>query len=1792
MAIKRKSSDETAGARSQKRLRTPSTILAAPKEEPAFPRGGASVLTPLEHKQIQIQAKQDVLFEQATGKKAPRKDFQDEENEDGIPFGEGIAAAKPTSKTKSRRSKRAESGALDLKPLRIEGLSYKRLVPGSLVLGQVYQINKYDLALSLPNNLTGYVPLSSISDTMTKKLEAIAEDEKNSEDDAERNKQIDIAAMFSVGQYLRAYVTSTEEESSPGSKGKRHITLSINPRETNTGLINSEFVVNTLVQAAVLSVEDHGLIMDLGLRDNDVRGFMSSKELRPGLELSDVQVGAVYLCLVTGQSLNAKTIKLSMDPLRIGNVKKGAYLKAAPTVDAFLPGTAVDILMSKVTATGVVGKVMGILNVTADLVHSGAASSDKSLEKKYATGSKVKGRVICTFPISEEQKLGVSLQDHLVHWEEKMVTTASPNIRSRPTQVLPISSVVEQATVVKVEPHVGLLVDVGVEGVRGFVHISRISEAKIEMLSDSTGNYKLGSVHKARIVGYNALDGLFIVSLEPKVISQQFLRLEDVKVGQVVKGSIKKLLIDADGVSGLIVDIADGLSGLVPRSHLSDVLLQHPERKFKEGQTVTARVLSTHPESRQMRLTLKKALVNSDVEPWSSYSTLRPGMRAPGTLLNILPTGAVVQFYGSVRAFMPVSEMSESFIEDPKEHFQVGQVVNVHIVSLDSEQKRMVVSCKDPAAFGPAQQEALSNLKLGSFVNGSVSEKLNEEIIVELDGSGLKARLPVGHLTDGSVSKSVSAAKRIRLGQPLQNLIVVHKQMSKRIIRLTAKPSIVKAAREGKLPTAFGNLEEDAEVVGYVNNITAGGVFVQFAGDLSALLPKSHLPEELTLLPDFGMWRNQSVSSKISSIDYGNQRFLLTMRPLADVKNGAKERTATTSYDTALSNPVDEVSSTTSDFSLGKITKAKINSVKGTQLNVQLADRVQGRIDVSSVFDKWEDIIDKKHPLRKFQAKQVLPVRILGMHDSRNHRFLPITHRNKAPVFELTAKQSDLTMTDLDILTLDKVKTGTTWIAYINNVAENCLWVNLSPNVRGRIRAMDASNDVSLLEDLPKSFPVGSAVKAKVLKVDIENNRLDLTAKAGQSSSAITLKDLRRGQVLPGKVTKVTDRHIMVQLSELVSGPVYLVDMADDFSKANPWSYKKNQAIRVCIRDIDVPNKRITLSTRPSLILSSSLLVEDPDITSISQLKVDNIRRGFINNVNDNGLFISLSHDVTAFCRVADLSDLYIKDWKSEFEVDQLVKGKVIAIDSTSGHVQMSLKQSHLDRAYKPPLSFNDVKVGQVVTGKVRKVEDFGVFVVFDNSANVSGLCHKSNMSDQASVDPNKLFEEGDAVQAKILSINKERRQISLGLKASYFEPLVEENAENIIIGSDDSEASDDDAEQQIGGTHGVQVIGTDSIRGETSLWENVKSDEMRDNSNIVMRYSEGGDVMVDKDSTTRTPPSIGLSALRAGGFDWTGGIPALSDQSPQSQRDSESEAHQKKQKRRKNADIMVDRTGELDVNGPQSTADFERLLLGQPNSSMLWLSYMAFQLQLGEVIRAREIAERALKTIHIREESEKLNVWVALLNLENTYGSKESLDDAFKRACEYNDSEEIHERLISIYIQSGQHREADDLFQATIKKHTQVPAIYLNYATFLMTTLNQPDRARALLPRAMQALPSYTHLNLTSKFAQLEFNSINGEAERGRTIFETLLSQWPKRLDLWNVLLDLEIKHGDRDVVRRLFERVTGSGMNLKPRKAKFFFKRWLEYEETVGDEQSVGRVTALAAEYVRGHNDADVRS
>lgn len=132
-----------------------------------------------------------------------------------------------------------------------------------------------------------------------------------------------------------------------------------------------------------------------------------------------------------------------------------------------------------------------------------------------------------------------------------------------------------------------------------------------------------------------------------------------------------------------------------------------------------------------------------------------------------------------------------------------------------------------------------------------------------------------------------------------------------------------------------------------------------------------------------------------------------------------------------------------------------------------------------------------------------------------------------------------------------------------------------------------------------------------------------------------------------------------------------------------------------------------------------------------------------------------------------------------------------------------------------------------------------------------------------------------------------------------------------------------------------------------------------------------------------------------------------------------ETVASSKSKKRRDKAKLNREREAQIresearkleDDAAPASVEDFEKLVLSNPNSSYIWIRYAAFLLSLSEIEKARAIFERALSTVHFREEVEKLNLWVAYLNFENMHGDPpgpEAVLRVFQRAIKVRRSKQ-----------------------------------------------------------------------------------------------------------------------------------------------------------------------------------------
>lgn len=154
----------------------------------------------------------------------------------------------------------------------------------------------------------------------------------------------------------------------------------------------------------------------------------------------------------------------------------------------------------------------------------------------------------------------------------------------------------------------------------------------------------------------------------------------------------------------------------------------------------------------------------------------------------------------------------------------------------------------------------------------------------------------------------------------------------------------------------------------------------------------------------------------------------------------------------------------------------------------------------------------------------------------------------------------------------------------------------------------------------------------------------------------------------------------------------------------------------------------------------------------------------------------------------------------------------------------------------------------------------------------------------------------------------------------------------------------------------------------------------------------------------------------------------------------------------------------------PTSIDQFDRLVMGQPNSSQAWINYMVFHVQATEIDRARMIGKKALKTIDVREEQERLNIWIALLNMEIRYGSKDAFDEVLKEALLVNEPFKVYTCCLKIFTDCKRTPELCDMTLTITKKFRQNPYAWLNAAQSLFE-VDLNDKAKTLLNRALNSL-------------------------------------------------------------------------------------------------------------------------
>ncbi|MBX7188934.1 MAG: 30S ribosomal protein S1 [Solirubrobacterales bacterium] len=227
----------------------------------------------------------------------------------------------------------------------------------------------------------------------------------------------------------------------------------------------------------------------------------------------------------------------------------------------------------------------------------------------------------------------------------------------------------------------GLILDLGI---RGFLPASLVDIRRVHNLDEfmsTTLECKVIELNRSR--NNVVLSRRAVLEEERKEVRDQIL--DRLQPGEVVEGKISNI-VDF----GAFVDL-EGIDGLIHISELSWSHVNHPSEVVAIGDTVKIKVLDIDRDRQRISLGLKQ----TQEDPWQRVvSTYRSGDVLEGTVTKVVSFGAFVEILDGVEGLVHISELADHHVENPSEVVELGASLNVKILEIDEERRRLSLSIK------------------------------------------------------------------------------------------------------------------------------------------------------------------------------------------------------------------------------------------------------------------------------------------------------------------------------------------------------------------------------------------------------------------------------------------------------------------------------------------------------------------------------------------------------------------------------------------------------------------------------------------------------------------------------------------------------------------------------------------------------------------------------------------------------------------------------------------------------------------------------------------------------------------------------------------------------------------------------------------------------------------------------------------------------------------------------------------------------------------------------------------
>lgn len=350
----------------------------------------------------------------------------------------------------------------------------------------------------------------------------------------------------------------------------------------------------------------------------------------------------------------------------------------------------------------------------------------------------------------------------------------------------------------------------------------------------------------------------------------------------------------------------------------------------------------------------------------------------------------------------------------------------------------------------------------------------------------------------------------------------------------------------------------------------------------------------------------------------------------------------------------------------------------------------------------------------------------------------------------------------LSTLEVGQLRKGT-----VKNIAEFGAFVDLG-GIDGLLHITDMS--WGRIGHPSEMVSIDQEIEVQILHIDREKEKIALGLKQKTPSPWENIEDkFPVGTIVKGVVVNVMSYGAFVKLEEGIEGLVHISEMS--------WTKRINHPSElVQIEDeIDVVVLGIN-KEKQEISLGMKQTQENPWDKVADRYPPGTMIKGTVRNLTNYGAFIEIEEGIDGLLHVSDMSWTRKISHPNELvEKGQEIECKVLSVDQGRRRIALGLKQLQEDPwATDIPSKYQP---GQIVTGNVTKLTNFGVFVGLENG--LEGLLHISELADHKVESPEEIVKVGDEIEVKILRVDTEERKIGLSRKrVEWAEEAEQEKAE------------------------------------------------------------------------------------------------------------------------------------------------------------------------------------------------------------------------------------------------------------------------------------------------------------------------------------------------------------------------------------------------------------------------------